>query len=89
MPTGIFDIHDRAEILTPQDIEAGKQLCITNKTHYIELPGQRPIPLTTFVERLNGRWERARKTFLQIEAMRAGYCTIEAAGAPPQSEATH
>ena len=38
---------------------------------------------------LQKRWQRAAQTSAMIDAIRAGYCTIEAASAPPMSGARH
>lgn len=89
MGTGLFDIQDRAEVLHPNEIEAGKAQCIAENIHYVERLNGRPLPLTTFVERLTKRWQRATETHRMIEAMRAGYCTVEPRGAAPASDARH
>ena len=39
MPTGIFDIRDRAEVFTPDEIRAGQTQCVTENLQYIEIPG--------------------------------------------------
>ena len=90
MPTGLYDIRDKAEVFHPEEIEAGRQQCIAANTQYIAdvLTGA-AIPLATFVETLSKRWRRAVETSRQIDAMRAGYCSVEPITAPPRSDARH
>lgn len=90
MPTGLYDIHDKAEVLHPQEIAAGKAQCVADNLDYItDLITGRAIPLAAFVERLEKRFKRAVATGQMIDAMRSGYCTIEPNGSPPPSKATH
>lgn len=90
MATGLYDIKDRAEVLTPDEIEAGAAQCMLRHTYYITDPGSTAaIPLQTYVSALKARWTRAAQTARMIDNMRAGYCTIEPLGAPPQSGMTH
>lgn len=85
----LFDIRDRERVMTPQEIEAGRQHCEANGLQYIEGPDGRAIPLATYVERLTKRWHRAVQTGRIIDAIRAGYGTIEPAGSPAPSLARH
>ena len=89
MPTGLYDIHDKADVFTPQEIEAGRLKCIADAIQYINGPNGSAIPITRYVEGLTKRWKRACETGLQIDAIRSGYCTIEPKGAPQGSHATH
>lgn len=90
MPSGLWDIRDKVEVLTPQEIEAGRQECVRRNLQYIEvMPGQPVMTVVRFVEILTARWNRAAQTAAMIDAMRAGYCSITPKTAPPSSDARH
>jgi hypothetical protein len=89
MPTGLYDIRDREPVLHPDEIEAGRVLCEQQGLQYIDGPDGRAIPLAAYIGRLTKRWQRAVQTAQQMRALQAGYCTIEAKGAPAPSQATH
>lgn len=46
-------------------------------------------PLADYLHLLTLRWERAVRTSHIIDAMRAGYCTVDLPGAPPTSDMRH
>jgi hypothetical protein len=90
MPTGLFDIHDKAPIFTPDEIAAGEADCRARDIDYLELvPGQPVVRLYDFVEALKQRWQRAAVTARMIDAMRAGYCTVMPKTHAPLSDARH
>jgi len=90
MPTGLYDIRDRDEVLTPQEIEAGFAAAKAQGIDYIGLvPGQPVMPVARFKLILEARWKRAAQTGAMIDAMKQGYCSIEPATAPPRSDARH
>lgn len=89
MPIGLFDVQDRAPVFHPDEIESGRKQCETQGLQYIDGAGGRAIPLATYVERLVKRWRRALRSGQQMDAVRAGYCTIEPPDAPAPSRATH
>ena len=78
MPTGLFDVADRAPVFTPHEIEAGRQQCLASDTH-----------LARFVQILNARWQRACRTAQLIETIRQGWCSIEPNTSPPSSDTRH
>jgi hypothetical protein len=89
MPIGLYDIRDRAPVYSPDEIAAGRAAAEKHGLDYIAGDDGRAIPLATYVYRLNRRWVRAVATGRQFQALTAGYCTIEAKGAPPPSDARH
>jgi len=90
MPTGLYDIRDRDEVLTPQEIQAGYEACVAKNLQYIEIiPGEPVMPVGRYVQILKERWDRCVKTAAIIDAIRAGYCSIQPASAPPSSDARH
>jgi hypothetical protein len=90
MPTGLYDIRDRDEVLTPQEIQAGYEACVAKNIQYIGLiPGEPVMPVARYVQILKDRWDRCVKTAAMIDAIKAGYCSISPAGAPPSSDARH
>ena len=90
MPSGLYDIRDRDEVITPQEIEAGYQSCVARNIQYLELvPGEPVMPIIRYVEILKARWKRAAQTAAMIDAIKQGYCSIEPATAPPRSDARH
>lgn len=90
MATGLYDIRDRGEVSTPNEIEHGRLHCEVSGIQYIDNPdGHGVIPVATYIVTLQARWKRFAQTARMIDNMRAGYCTIEPLGAPPQSGMTH
>ena len=92
MPSGLFDIRDRDEVHSPDEIEAGYRQCVANDIHYLAVtpePNGPVIPLAQFVKTLKARWQRAAQTAAAIDAIKAGYCSIEPKTAPPRSDARH
>ena len=87
MPTGIFDICDRAPVFHPDEIAAGQKQCETAGQQCCDGCARGKAGL--YVAMLTKRWQRAVKTGQVIDAIRAGYCTIQPNGAPPASRATH
>lgn len=85
----LYDIHDRQPVLSPEEIEAGRLECERTNLQYITGLDGCAIPLATYIETLSKRWKRCAQTAMQIDAIKAGYCTIEAKGAPEPSRATH
>lgn len=89
MPSGLYDIKDRMPVLTPDEIAVGKAVCDGNGWDHISTPSGQLIPVDKYVAMLTAQWQRAVSSARMIDAMRAGYCTIEAVGAPPTSDARH
>jgi hypothetical protein len=90
MPLDVFDIHDRCEVLHIREIEAGAAQCRADHIDYIPQIGtDRVMPVAKFIVILKARWHRACATAQQIEAIRAGFCTITDAAAPVSSDARH
>lgn len=89
MPIGLFDIRDHEPVFPPDEIELGRQKCEAEGLQYITSADGRAIPLARYVEGLHKRFKRAGQTGQMIEAIRAGYCTVEAKGAPEMSVARH
>lgn len=72
----------------PQEIEAGHTAAKAQGLDRIKFGSSRMV-LSRYVEMLQARWSRAQATAVHIDAIRAGYVTIEHPAAPPQSRATH
>lgn len=89
MPIGLFDVQDRAPVFHPDEIAFGRAQCEQQGLKYIQQPGFRPVPLARYVDNLTARWKRALRSGQQMDALRAGYCTVEPLGAPEPSRATH
>lgn len=90
MPSGLYDVRDRAEVLTPQEIEAGVAQCAAQGLQYIEIiPGEPVMPVAAFVDMLKARWTRAAQTAQLIDAIKAGYCSVSPKASPPSSDARH
>jgi hypothetical protein len=89
MPTGLYDVRDKAEVLHPQEIAAGKAQCVVDNVDYIPNADGTVTPLSLFVDRLTARWTRACETARLIDYMREGYCTIMPNDAAPGSDARH
>lgn len=89
MPIGLYDVRDREPVYHPQEIAHGLATCKAQGLDYINGPDGRAIPLATYIDRLNKRWQRAVRSGQQMDALRMGYCTIESVGSPEPSRATH
>lgn len=89
MPTGLYDVHDKCEVLHPNEIAAGKAQCVADNIDYIPNADGTVTPLAVFVDRLTARWNRAGETARLIDYMREGYCTIMPNAAPTGSDARH
>ena len=89
MPTGLWDVHDRAEVFTPHEIEAGKLQCQQQGMEYIADPHGRAIPLSGFVAMLEARWMRVCQTARLFEHLKAGYCSVAPVGTPPGNDTRH
>lgn len=90
MTTGLYDIHDRAEVMHPNAIAAGQAQCEEQGiTHIDGLPGEPVIRVVDYVETLTKRWRRCCETARAIDNIRSGYCTILPNTTPSSSDARH
>ena len=91
MPIGVFDIRDRQPVFSPDEIDWGIKQCAAQNIDYVPNPdgSNSVVPVAAFVERLKARWQRFAMTAKLMDAIRAGYCTIEPKGAAEPSRATH
>lgn len=91
MPTGIFDIRDRAPVLHPHEIAAGEAECRARGLEYIapaDASG-RVSRLADMVAALHARWARAVQTGKLMDHVRSGYCSIDPIGSAEPSTAVH
>jgi hypothetical protein len=91
MPLLVWDIVDRAPVMHPEEIEAGRKICAADHIDYVPSPFNpaQVIPLAAYVEALQKRWQRACQTARIIEAIKGGYCTITPNTGAPSSDARH
>jgi len=89
MPTGLYDITDREPVLTPDEMNAGRDQCLAQGLTHIRGPNGKAFPLADYLTLLGMRWHRAVATSRIIDAIRAGYCSVDVPTAPPTSNARH
>ena len=82
MPTGLCDVLHKAEVFHPRDVmDAVEQ--------WDQVPHKHTISKEDWQRGMMGRWHRAVETSNLIDAIKGGYCTVQAPGAAPSSDARH
>lgn len=91
MSTGLYDIHDRAEVFHPNAIDAGLAECRAKNITHIPSAADpnRVIRVPDYIRMLKARWQRCVDTATLIDNIKAGYCSILPNDAPPSSDARH
>jgi hypothetical protein len=82
MATGLCDILHKGNVFHPREVMEAVE-------NWDKFPHQQQISKEDWQRGMMGRWHRCVETANLIDAIKAGYCSVQSPGAPPSSDARH